>query len=273
MNHLIKRYPVKNPILREYIKFFWGIKIDHLQLNHKLIPQRNINLRFNLSDTPHYLIQKSKESALQEVYFSGLHDQYEEASLKLDGHVDVLGISFLPDGFYPFIKVPLSEFKDQILSAEDAGLKIVSTVSDRLKSAQGIPERLDILENELVKTLSKNNPAPDNFRQIFNVVKQRESIQSIHEFCRMQNLGMRKLERMFNKYIGVSANTFTTLNRFQNSMNQLLYSDYTKLSDVAYDNGYFDQMHFIRDFKRFTGNTPAKFIRQRNSILQIGKME
>jgi AraC-like DNA-binding protein len=83
---------------------------------------------------------------------------------------------------------------------------------------------------------------------------------------------MRTLERMYNKYVGVSANTYGTLNRFHKSLNQLLYTDYSKLSDLAFDNGYFDQMHFIKEFKRFAGNTPKNFIHQNNSILQIGKL-
>ena len=62
------------------------------------------------------------------------------------------------------------------------------------------------------------------------------------------------------------------MNRFQNGLNQLLYhGDFSKLSDIAYQNGYFDQMHYIRDFKRFTGRTPQEFIQKRNSLLQVGK--
>jgi AraC-like DNA-binding protein len=83
---------------------------------------------------------------------------------------------------------------------------------------------------------------------------------------------VRKLERLYNKYVGVSASTFSTLNRFHTSFNHLLYNDFSKLSDLAYDNGYFDQTHFIKVFKRFTGNTPKSFIHQRDSILQIGKL-
>ena len=76
---------------------------------------------------------------------------------------------------------------------------------------------------------------------------------------------------MFNKHIGLTANTFSTLNRFHLSMNQLLQNNYDKFSDLAFDNEYFDQMHFIRDFKRFTGTTPRCFVHQKNSIMQVGK--
>jgi AraC-like DNA-binding protein len=55
-------------------------------------------------------------------------------------------------------------------------------------------------------------------------------------------------------------------------VNQLLKQDFSKLSDVAYDYGYCDQMHFIKDFKRFAGNTPKSFVTRNDSILQIGKL-
>lgn len=55
MTEGLKKYPVQHPFLKRHIKFFWEIDADYLQLNHKIIPVRNIDLKFNLSETPHYL--------------------------------------------------------------------------------------------------------------------------------------------------------------------------------------------------------------------------
>lgn len=184
----------------------------------------------------------------------------------------MLGICFLPEGFFPFFRVPVSEFKNQILGTNEVGLKLVNALSERLKKAPDIAARVAILENELVLRLINGASTPENFRKIFNALKQSDNPIQITEFCQRNNIGMRQLERMYNKYVGVSANTYSTLNRFHTSLNQLLIQDYSKLSDLAFDNGYFDQMHFIKDFKRFAGDTPKSFIHQKNSILQIGKL-
>jgi AraC-like DNA-binding protein len=268
----IKRYPVRHPLLKNYIRFFWELQIDNAQLNHKIIPQRNINLRFNLSETPQYANTDGKEHLLEDIFFSGLQDNFRNTHLKMNGKVHMLGICFFPDGFYPFFKIPVSEFKNQLVGACEAGFKLAKVISEKLREADRVESRLTILENELLILLVNSEQTPEKFRQIFNALKQSDSTLQISEFCRRNNIGIRNLERMYNKYVGVSANTYATLNRFHKSLNQLLYNDYSRLSDVAYDNGYFDQMHFIKDFRRFAGDTPKSFVHQNNSILQIGKL-
>ncbi len=122
----------------------------------------------------------------------------------------MLGVCFLPDGFYPFLKIPVSEFKNQLLGAGEVGFKLENTISERLKEAPDVASRLDILETELVMLFNHDNHTPENFRQIFNALKQSENPLQISEFCQRNNIGIRKLERMYNKYVGVSANTYGT---------------------------------------------------------------
>lgn len=67
-------------------------------------------------------------------------------------------------------------------------------------------------------------------------------------------------------YVGLSASTYCSLNRFHRSLNQLLRTDYTKLSDLAVDNDFFDQTHFTKEFKRFAGNTPEQVVEKADVI-------
>jgi AraC-like DNA-binding protein len=272
MQHEIIKYHVQHPLLKNYIRFFWEFRVDLMQVNHKLIPQRNINLRFNLSDTPHILSCNGNEHLLDDVYFSGLHDHFTNAHLKLSGAVHTLGICFYPEGFYPFVKIPVSEFKNHLLGCSEAGLRWTKSVNVKLKESSDVRTRLDILEKELVLILVHNNDSPERFQKIFKALKHNGNSQQITSFCRQNNINIRNLERLYNKYVGVPANTYGTLNRFHSSLNRLLYKDFSKLSDLAYDNGYFDQMHFIKEFKRFTGGTPKDFVTKNDSILQIGKL-
>lgn len=272
MQNKIKRYPVEHPLLRDYIYFFWELRIEHIQLNHKIIPQRNINMRLNLSNTAHYICRDGDINLLDDIYFPGLQNQFTNSYLKINGEVDVIGICFKPDGLYPFLKTPVSEFKNQILGTMEIGLEALKEISSRLKETSDIKNRLEILEHHLLQLVINSFQIPKNFRSIFTTLKQNPHYK-LTTFCEQENLNLRKLERMFLKYVGLSAKTYTNLNRFHNSLNQLLDSKFSKLSDLAYDNEYFDQMHFIREFKRFTGISPGKFANRNNTILQIGDLD
>lgn len=269
----IKTYPVRHPLLRKNIRFFWELRADHMELNHKMIPQRNINMRFNLSETRQILNLNGCSCTLEDVHFSGLQDHFLNAHLILSGKVHVFGICFYPEGFYPFLKIPVSEFRNLVPGMDEVGFSLAKSICGRLKEAQDTAERLNILEKEFLMLLVNGKEESDKISLIFNALRNKDTSSQIAEFCKNNNLNIRKLERMYNKYIGVPASTYVTLNRFHKSLNLLLKKDYTRFSDLAYDNGYFDQMHFIRDFKRFTGETPKSFTLRNNSILQIGKME
>ena len=265
------RYEVQHRLLKQHIKYFWELKADYMQLNHKIIPVRNIDLKFNLSETSHYLNFKGDKHLLEDVYFSGLQDHFRNAQISLDGKVHVIGICFHPQGFYPFLKIPLSEIKNQLLGADEIGFHQARTICNKLKEAKNIEARLQILENELLFLYDNKIQTPEAFNNLFNALVKSDNSVELAVFSRKNNIGIRKLERMFNKYIGISAKSFKNLNRFQKTLNHLLYSDYDKLSDIAYDNDYFDQMHFIREFKRYTGVTPKRFIAQNDSMVQVGK--
>ena len=81
-----------------------------------------------------------------------------------------------------------------------------------------------------------------------------------------KNLGVsnKQLERKFAALIGKSPKKFIKIVRFQSVLDSAKKMNEEKLSNLAYDNGYFDQAHFINDFKAYTGYTPKEFFRLYN---------
>jgi AraC-type DNA-binding domain-containing proteins len=271
MQNRIKKHQVQHPLLQKYIKFFWELHIDHIELNHRLIPQRNINMRINLSDTPHSVCRGNDEKLLEDVYFLGLQNKNTNAQLKLNGRVDVMGICFRPYGMFPFLKMPVSEFSNQLYGADEVGFKIAPRVRERLQAISGTACRLAILEEELLSVMDDSMQSLDKFQPIFKVLETEKPLQ-LNDFSQRNNIHIRQIERLYTKYIGLPHSSYTSLNRIHCALNQLLRAEHNKLSDIAFDNDYFDQTHFINEFKRYTGDTPKSFIRQQNSILQIGKL-
>ena len=72
-------------------------------------------------------------------------------------------------------------------------------------------------------------------------------------------LGIKQFERTFSKYVGVNPKKFASIVRFQNVMQMKRKHTSASMSQLAFENGYYDQSHFIHDFKSLTDLTPKAF--------------
>ncbi|HMF12979.1 MAG TPA: helix-turn-helix domain-containing protein, partial [Gemmataceae bacterium] len=79
------------------------------------------------------------------------------------------------------------------------------------------------------------------------------------DYC---EVSVRQLERGFRHVIGTSPKVFARTVRFQEAQQRLLFDPDADLTSLAYECGYFDQAHFIKDFKAFTGQTPSEYAQQ-----------
>jgi AraC-like DNA-binding protein len=80
------------------------------------------------------------------------------------------------------------------------------------------------------------------------------------------NISIRTFQRIFKKYVGVTPSQYRRICQFQFSFAQLRAKQFNKLTDVAFDNGFADQSHFIRSFREFTQITPQDYIRSGLSV-------
>jgi AraC-like DNA-binding protein len=81
-------------------------------------------------------------------------------------------------------------------------------------------------------------------------------------------LSERSFERRFKQCVGVSPKLFSRICRFQASLAQLRKNGYNKLSDIAYENEYADQSHFIRAFKEFAGFSPVQYQKKSKEVVE-----
>ena len=77
----------------------------------------------------------------------------------------------------------------------------------------------------------------------------------------------RQLERKFAKQIGISPKQLGKVIRLQTALKMLLNKKAESLTDIAYESEYYDQAHFIKDFKEFTGTSPKEFLGNENMTL------
>ena len=74
-------------------------------------------------------------------------------------------------------------------------------------------------------------------------------------------------------HIGISPKAFQQIHRFQKLSNFLLYNKINlNLTELSYDYHYYDQTHFIKDFKHFSGTTPSQFLKDSRTIKEVSQL-
>jgi len=93
-------------------------------------------------------------------------------------------------------------------------------------------------------------------------------IAELADYCQMS---VRQLERGFQQVIGTTPKTFARTLRFQEAQRRLMLDPEIELTRLAYQCGYFDQAHFIKDFKAFAGKTPTESAQEMRAWQEIVK--
>jgi len=171
----------------------------------------------------------------------------------------IFGVKFRPGGFYPFINSPVSKFTNSSMS-----LKEIFENCDDL-----INEVLENKEDEMMVRCAEeflcSQIPPEKDYNIEKISKIIEKIEADRSITRVENIvsffgvNKRTLQRLFHVYVGVSPKWVIKKYRLHEVLEKF-ENGFVDIQDIIYELGYFDQSHFIKDFKEFTGIAPHKYL-------------
>ena len=177
------------------------------------------------------------------------------------GKHTMLGIRFYAHSAACFLKEAIWELNDQVADARDLLGKPVSQLHQRLLETNGLKKRMGLVEKFLLNRLQVAERHAGKINMIGQITKelQRDTLpDNIKALALKYNCTPRYLQKLFLQYTGVTPKFYHKINRFQLSL-KLINKKEASLTSIAYDCGYFDQSHFIREFKSFTGVTPKDY--------------
>lgn len=266
----VTRYAVRNYRLKQLVKFIWYLETKPgVSINNKLLPTDSIDIIINLSEHIEYNIENRKYRA-SNIHFNGMRDKY--GFIVQSGKINVYGISFYPFGLYPFLQTPISEFKGEIVDLSLLSKKFVHKLELALNSVTRVEDIIVSLEEALVSILDMNRE--EEMIQLIKIFDNEKQNCTIKSFCDDNNVNIKTLERACLKYTGYTPKGLQRVGRFRLVSNQLIYNDNNNnLANLAYENEYYDQAHFIREFKTFSGTSPSKFIQERKTVKENTRYE
>jgi transcriptional regulator GlxA family with amidase domain len=140
-------------------------------------------------------------------------------------------------------------------------------LEERIVDALNTEERIQIVEGFLIHQLSKQATIDNVVRSTVQSLINSSGNISISNILKNDESKRRQLERKFSKQIGMSPKQLGKVIRLQTALKTMLTKKSQKLTNIAYENDYYDQAHFIRDFKEFTGVVPSEFMNEETLAL------
>ncbi|NLD99483.1 MAG: AraC family transcriptional regulator [Fibrobacter sp.] len=224
----------------------------------RVIPTENIQLMFHYRNPFLVYDQNTTFKKQPRSIISGLSNSFTDVSTC--GEAGVVFVSFYPAGACHFFNFPLSEIENQSIDMTSI-TKDVSLVEELLFTAHTVKQKISVIEKFL---LDRYTPVPvhDSLLVQKGVRLIKESKGNVHAASLADQLATtpKTLERKFSHYLGKTTKQMIKLFRFQGVLEDFSTNKTLNLADHAVNNGYFDQSHFIHDFKKFCGYTPGEFV-------------
>ncbi len=257
-----------HPDLESLISCYWALEVpaeEHPQ-KQRIIPDGTIEMAFILGeDIKRYI--NDNEFILQPRSMV-LGQIIEPFYIEPTGYVDTFAIRFYPFGFANFVDIPIQNLANKETPLKDLfGKQATETLEKRITLAENVKEKIQIIEEFLLNKLHEESTIDKIVETTIDVLISSNGNESISNIINKDKSKRRQLERKFKQQIGISPKQLGKIIRLQAALKLLLNQETKKLTNIAYQCEYYDQAHFTKDFKEFTGITPKDFLGNKSMSL------
>jgi len=167
---------------------------------------------------------------------------------------------FKPYSLLSLFNVAAQELTDRPVDLKLLGLNGVAELQEKLLNADSIETMIILLDDFVSRLIANSRPDCAIIKYATTKIAANPSKEILVSLQKEMRITERTFQRNFEAKVGVAPNQFRRIHQFNSAFYQLLRKEYHKLSDIAFENGYTDQSHYIRAFKEFTGITPKEFL-------------
>jgi len=198
-------------------------------------------------------------------FLAGLHDVH--VFTEYVGAQRGFQVNFTLLGAYRLLNLAMSELANRCLDLAELLGGEAARLIDRLQDATDWPARFEIMDQFLLRRLSAGRPMLPDVAWALKSLETSRGGRSIGALTRELGCSRRHLIQRFHAQIGLSPKSVAGILRFEHAVETIRSADEQSWADLAIACGYYDQAHFNRDFRRYSGRTPSEF---RASLLPDG---
>jgi AraC-like DNA-binding protein len=244
-----------SPSLSAWVRFFWVLESESAYC-HRSMAEAGVEMVFHYKGR---FDEISHTGQLQPSFSSGLHGPSQHIRRFSTGQAfGIFGVYLYPFTIPCLFSLPTNELSDQVPDLASVLGSPGHELEENMMLAAGNEQRVAIISCYLEKKLAALQQHPRPVLEVIRRIIHTGSKTTVDELARESFLSTRQFERVFNRYAGFSPKLYTRILRFQQAAQHYGHNN-RNLTDIAYDCGYYDQSHFIHDFKQFSGYHPKQY--------------
>jgi AraC-like DNA-binding protein len=250
---------VPGSLLENFVKCYWTLEAPAAEYPEKqrIVPDGCMEMIFHYGNLYEQFSEDGSSIKQPRCFVFGQITSPLEISPT--GVTGIVAARFQPDGFAPFVGIAVSEMENKAVELKvlfgEEGLNL----EEKVLAEKTNEARIKVIEKFLLQALQRDDAINRITKQIVQVLLESNGQMSVDDLAEGLQINRRQLERKFSSAIGLSPKQLSKMIRLQNTLKMMGQKQFTSLTSLAYENGYFDQAHFIKDFKEFTGVSPKQF--------------
>jgi AraC-like DNA-binding protein len=263
-------------LLKTFIEKMWIFKssgkmpLDDMKL---VVPNGNLKLTVSYQNgIVAELNGKTFYSKENDITLTGLINVPVILDVEKDIATETIGIEFNPKGAYRFFNFPLNEIQNNIYSLKDVLGNKGKQLTEQINNTISLQEKISVLQEFLFKQLAQQEE-DSIFEYCIEKIVATNGRVTVKELEKKTGYSSRWLNMKFNDKLGTSPKNLSSVIRFKQYYQAFINGDDESFCRNDFYELYYDQSHFIKDFKRFTGLPPGKFEKQVNDFGKIYYME
>jgi len=248
-----------SPALQPFVKCFWSLddKAQQEAVIQKVLPDGCMEMIFHYGDLYQQFFDDGSSIIQPRSFVFGQITKYIE--IAPTGISGIIAARFLPQGISPLLDIPLTSIENKAVPVKDLFGEDGINLEERVLNANDNEKRIKLIDTFLLSKLTEQKTIDAITKSCVDIIFQSQGQIGVAELADKANINRRNMERKFISAIGMSPKQLARVARLQATLKMLEQKNSATLTEIAYENGYFDQAHFIKDFREFTGMSPKSF--------------
>lgn len=222
-----------------------------------LLPDGNSQLIIELDGNDRVLMSQHNQAnqSLNRGWITGI--QTNPVIYQSERQATTISIQFEPSGLFALFKVPATKFQDSMVDTASVSTEPINELRDKLLECETIEAILDQTNRFLEERLLSSKSNQKLVRFVINQLCLHN--QPLGQISTESGYSQKQLIQIFKDHVGVSPKRYQRIHRFSRSLSILASQPSADYSQILAACNYYDQAHFINEFRHFSGYRPSQY--------------